>query len=50
MPRISCIYLGASIEKSNKEKVLELAKERGIPVKQMKVDRGGYALHAEDVI
>jgi hypothetical protein len=49
MPRISCIYLGASIDRINKAKVLKIAKERGIPVKQMKVDRGEYALHAEDV-
>lgn len=47
MPRVSCIYLGASIEKENRDKVIAIAKERNIPVKQMKVDRGAYDLHAE---
>lgn len=47
MPRVSCIYLGASIEKENRDKVIVIAKERNIPVKQMKVDRGAYDLHAE---
>ena len=50
MPRVSCIYLGASIEKENRDKVIAIAKERNIPVKQMKVDRGAYDLHAEDVM
>ena len=49
MPKISCVYLGASIEKENKLKILNIAREKGIPVKQMKVDRGEYALHAEVV-
>ena len=49
MPKISCVYLGASIEKENKIKILNIAREKGIPVKQMKVDRGEYALHAEVV-
>lgn len=47
MPKVSCIYLGASIEKENRDKVIAIAKERNIPVKQMKVDRGAYDLHAE---
>lgn len=47
MPKVSCIYLGASIEKENRDKVIAVAKERNIPVKQMKVDRGAYDLHAE---
>ena len=50
MPRVSCIYLGASIEKENRDKVIAIAKERNIPVKQMKVDRGAYDLHSEDVM
>ena len=47
MPKVSCIYLGASIEKENRDKVIAIAKERNIPVKQMKVDRGAYDLHVE---
>lgn len=47
MPKVSCIYLGASIEKENRDKVIAIAKEWNIPVKQMKVDRGAYDLHAE---
>lgn len=47
MPKVSCIYLGASIEKENRDKLIAIAKERNIPVKQMKVDRGAYDLHAE---
>jgi hypothetical protein len=50
MPKISCIYLGAAIEEKNKAKVLEIAKSKGISVKQMKMDRGEYALHAIDII
>lgn len=50
MPRISCVYLGASIAEKNREKILEIAKQNKIPVKQMKVDRGAYALHTEDIL
>ena len=50
MPKVSCIYLGASIEKENRDKIVAIAKKQNIPVKQMKVDRGAYDLHAEDVI
>ena len=49
MPKISCIYLGALIEKDNRERILVIAKKHNIPVKQMKVDRGAYDLHAEEV-
>jgi len=49
MPKVSCIYLGASIEKENRDKIVAIAKKQNIPVKQMKVDRGAYDLHAEDV-
>ena len=49
MPPITCIYLGASIEESDKTKILEIAREKGIPVKQMKIDRGTFELHKEDV-
>ena len=47
MPKVSCIYLGASIEKENRDKIVAIAKKQNIPVKQMKVDRGAYDLHAE---
>ena len=47
MPKVSCVYLGASIEKENRDKIVAIAKEQNIPVKQMKVDRGSYDLHAE---
>ena len=47
MPKVSCIYLGASIEKENRDKIIAIAKRQNIPVKQMKVDRGAYDLHAE---
>lgn len=47
MPPISCIYLGANIENGNKIKIINIAKKFNIPVKQMKIDRGKYALHAK---
>lgn len=50
MPKVSCIYLGAAIEKNNREKIIDVAKKCNIPVKQMKVDRGAFELHAEDVV
>ena len=46
MPRISCVYLGASITEENRNKILDIARRKHIPVKQMKVDRGEYDLHA----
>ena len=46
MPPITCIYLGANISECNRNKILKLAQKLHIPVKQMKVDRGTYALHA----
>ena len=49
MPQISCLYLGAAIDKDNRDKIIDIAKMRNIPVRQMKVDRGAYELHAEDV-
>ena len=35
MPKVSCIYLGASIEKENRDKVIAIANERNIPVKHL---------------
>lgn len=49
MPPISCIYLGSAIGEENKQKVLKIAKEKNIPVKQMKIDRCKYELHAVDI-
>ncbi|MBQ8633518.1 MAG: DUF2971 domain-containing protein [Lachnospiraceae bacterium] len=49
MPSVSCIYLGAAIDKKNRDIILEIAREHNIPVKQMKVDRGTYELHAEEI-
>lgn len=50
MPKITCIYLGASISRKNRTKILKIAKKNQIPVKQMKIDRGTYDLHAEDLL
>lgn len=50
MPRISCVYLGASISNEDKATILEIAKEKNYTVKQMVVDRGTYDLHAEDIV
>ena len=49
MPRVSCVYLGASISDENRNAILKIAKEKNYKVKQMVVDRGAYALHAENV-
>ena len=49
MPQISCIYLGAAINESHKKLILDIAAQKNIPVKQMTVDRGAYALHASDI-
>lgn len=49
MPPISCIYLGVAINEDNRDMIMDIAKKNNIPVKQMKVDRGAYELHAEDM-
>ena len=49
MPKISCIYLGKTISEENKEKVIEIAKDKCIPVKQIKTDRCKYDLHTVDI-
>lgn len=46
MPKISCIYLGVAISSENRKKILEIAQEKGIPVKEMYADSGRYELHA----
>lgn len=47
---ITAIYLGTHISLENKVIILEIAKNHKIPVKQMKIDRGKYELHAKDVL
>lgn len=49
MPPISCVYLGANIDTDDKAQIIEIATQRGIPVKQMIIDRGSYILHATTV-
>lgn len=50
MPKISCIYLEASIAEVNRATIIDIAKDNNIPVKQMKVDRGKFELHAESIL
>lgn len=38
------------MSKTEIDKIIAIAKRQNIPVKQMKVDRGIYDLHAEDVV
>ena len=47
MPPISCIYIGALCTDENKEQLVEIAEKMKIPVKEMKVDRDHYELHAQ---
>lgn len=49
VPKISCIYLGVKITDENKTKVLEIAKKKGIPVKQMKICNSTYGLKEENI-
>ena len=46
MPPISCVYIGAQCSDDNKQKLMAVAQEKGIPIKQMVLDRGEYELHA----
>lgn len=50
MPPVTCIYLGANINKQNRGRILKIAKAKRIPVKQMTVDRGAYELHSEQIV
>lgn len=50
MPPVSCIYVGALCSPEHKERLIEIAKELNIPIKQMTVDRGEYILHAQDCV
>lgn len=49
MPPISCIYIGALCSIENKEQLIKIAREMKIPVKEMKVDRDHYELHAQSI-
>lgn len=49
MPRISCIYVGALCEEKHREELKEIAARLRIPIKQMVIDRGEYALHATEM-
>lgn len=49
MPPISCIYLGALCKEKHKKELVKIAQKLKIPVKQMMIDRGEYALHAVDI-
>ena len=50
MPPISCVYLGVAISNENRKLILDIAKEKGFPVKQMKPNCSKYELHAESVM
>ncbi|MBR0158227.1 MAG: DUF2971 domain-containing protein [Clostridia bacterium] len=49
MPPITCIYLGACMNNHNRSLILNKAKTKGIPVKQMTLDRGAFDLHADNI-
>lgn len=50
MPRVTAIYLGVAMSRENKEQIIQIAKDKNIPVFQMIIDRGEYDLHAIPVI
>lgn len=49
MPPITCIYLGAKINDVDKAIVIQIAKSKNIPVKQMVLDKKEFILRAIDV-
>ena len=50
MPPVSCIYIGALCSQDNSKKLVELANNLNVPIKQMVVNRGEYKLHAQEVL
>ena len=49
MPKPSCVYVGSMCNEENRQRLCSIANSLSIPIKQMKIDRGEYALHAEDL-
>lgn len=49
MPPITSIYLGACMNKHNRSLIINKARAKGIPVKQMSLDRGAFDLHANNI-
>ena len=49
MPKPSCVYIGSMCNEENRQRLCSIANSLSIPIKQMKIDRGEYALHAEDL-
>ena len=46
---ITCIYLGAMCSEKDKKKIMKIARKINVPVKQMVMDRGEYALHVQEI-
>lgn len=49
MPKVTCIYIGKAVSEENRNRILEIARDNNIPVKQMWTDRGSYELHAVEI-
>ena len=49
MPKPSCVYIGSMCNEENRQRLCTIANSLSRPVKQMNIDRGEYALHAEDL-
>lgn len=49
MPKISCIYLGTKCSEENKRIIINTVKDKNIPIRQMKLDRGEYKLYSESM-
>ena len=49
MPKITCIYIGVGCDEIDKAFILDIAKEKDIPVKQMVMDRGEYRVYAREI-
>lgn len=50
MPKITCIYIGVGCDEIDKAFILDIAKEKDIPVKHMVMDRGEYRVYAKEMI
>ena len=49
MPKVSCVYLGAFCSEENEQKIVDIAKQLGFPVKRMTIDRGKFAFHSKTI-